>query len=157
LLDYFSGFFLNPAFVDKGDADDILSEMRRSVEKVGVPWHEFLEKLVSMGSDGVSVMLGKNNGVAAKLRLILIFLTLISPPMQILAYTISTSLTLQSVLPSDRIETNIEVLIESPIFLSSASAIYFCKFLATVSIKVSLPNVKAFCLIQFRCPAKHKA
>jgi hypothetical protein len=60
-----------------------------------------------------------------------------------------TSLTLQSVLPSDRIETNIEVLIESPIFLSSASAIYFCKFLATVSIKVSLPNVKAFCLIQY--------
>ena len=68
LLDYFSGFFLNPAFVDKGDADGILSEMRRSVEKVGVPWHEFLEKLVGMGSDGVSVMLGKNNGVAAKLR-----------------------------------------------------------------------------------------
>jgi hypothetical protein len=91
------------------------------------------------------------------LELILIFLTLISPPMQILAYTISTSLTLQSVLPSDRIETNIEVLIESPIFLSSVSAIYFYKFLATVSIKVSLPNVKAICLIQFRRPAKHKA
>ena len=42
--------------------------MRRSVEKVEVPWHEFLVKLVGMGSDGVSVMLGKNNGVAAKLR-----------------------------------------------------------------------------------------
>jgi hypothetical protein len=68
LLDYFSGFVLNPAFVDKGDADGILSEMRRSVEKVGVLWHEFLVKLVGMGSDGVSVMLGKNNGVAAKLR-----------------------------------------------------------------------------------------
>jgi hypothetical protein len=42
--------------------------MRRSVEKVGVLWHEFLVKIVGMGSDGVSVMLGKNNGVAAKLR-----------------------------------------------------------------------------------------
>ena len=59
LLDYFSGFFLNPVFVDKGDADGILSEMRRSVEKVGIPWHEFLVKLVGMGSDGVSVMLGQ--------------------------------------------------------------------------------------------------
>jgi hypothetical protein len=68
LLDYFSGFVLNPAFVDKGDAGGILSEMRRSVEKVGVLWHESLVKLVGMGSDGVSVMLGKNNGVAAKLR-----------------------------------------------------------------------------------------
>ncbi|CAG2257191.1 unnamed protein product [Mytilus edulis] len=61
-------FFLNPAFVDKSDADGIIAAMIRSVEKVGVPWEEFLKKLVGMGSDGASVMLGKNNGVAAKLR-----------------------------------------------------------------------------------------
>lgn len=42
--------------------------MQRSVEKVGVSWPEFLRKLVGLGSDGASVMLGRNNGVAAKLR-----------------------------------------------------------------------------------------
>ncbi|CAC5374675.1 unnamed protein product [Mytilus coruscus] len=61
-------FFLNPAFVDKSDAEGILAAMIRSVEKVGVPWQEFKQKLVGMGSDGASIMLGKNNGVAAKLR-----------------------------------------------------------------------------------------
>lgn len=44
--------------------------MKRSVEKVGIPWEDFLGKLVGMGSDGASVMLGKNNGVAAKLRVL---------------------------------------------------------------------------------------
>lgn len=61
-------FFLNTAYTEKSDADGIVKAMERSVEKVGIPWKDFKEKLVGMGSDGASVMLGKNNGVAAKLR-----------------------------------------------------------------------------------------
>jgi hypothetical protein len=42
--------------------------MQSSVEKLEVPWPYFTNKLVGMGSDGASVMLGSKNGVAAKLR-----------------------------------------------------------------------------------------
>ncbi|VDI54723.1 Hypothetical predicted protein [Mytilus galloprovincialis] len=61
-------FFVNTAYVAKSDASGIIEAMKRSVEKLDVPWDDFTKKLVGMGSDGASVMLGCNNGVAAHLR-----------------------------------------------------------------------------------------
>lgn len=65
---YLQVFFVNAAQVEKSDAASIVGAMKRSIEKVGMPWEEFTTKMVGMGSDGASVMLGCKNGVAAHLK-----------------------------------------------------------------------------------------
>ena len=45
-----------------------LQAIKKGIETV-IPWNEFTLKLVALGSDGASVMLGKNNGVIAHLLL----------------------------------------------------------------------------------------
>ena len=44
----------------------MISAIKRAVETV-MEWEDFKNKLVALGSDGASVMLGKNNGVIALL------------------------------------------------------------------------------------------
>ncbi|XP_051803965.1 zinc finger protein 862-like isoform X3 [Acanthochromis polyacanthus] len=61
-------YFINCALVPRGDAKNILAALKRSIEMIGIPWGSFIEKLVGMGSDGASVMLGRKGGVAALLR-----------------------------------------------------------------------------------------
>ena len=51
----------------RGDAKGIVQAIKKAIETL-IPWNEFVEKLVAMGSDGASVMLGKNNGVIALLQ-----------------------------------------------------------------------------------------
>ena len=46
----------------------IVGAIKRSFETIGLSWEVTKPKLVGMGSDGASVMLGKNNGVGALLR-----------------------------------------------------------------------------------------
>ncbi|XP_069105153.1 zinc finger protein 862-like [Argopecten irradians] len=60
--------FVNAAHVSKSDATGIVGAIKRSIENVDVSWEDFTRKLVGMGSDGASVMLGNKNGVAAQLR-----------------------------------------------------------------------------------------
>lgn len=64
----FPVFFVNTAHVSKSDASGIIKAMKNSVIKLDIPWNDFIQKLVGMGSDGASFMLGCNNGVAAHLR-----------------------------------------------------------------------------------------
>ncbi|CAC5383128.1 unnamed protein product [Mytilus coruscus] len=61
-------FFGYTSHVAKSDASGIIEAMKRFVEKLDVPWDDFTKKLVGIGSDGASVMLGCNNGVATHLR-----------------------------------------------------------------------------------------
>ena len=44
-----------------------MNAVKRAIETL-VQWNEFVSKLVALGSDGASVMLGKNNGVIALLK-----------------------------------------------------------------------------------------
>ena len=55
--------------VERGTAPKIVDAIQKAVETV-TNWSEFKNKLVALGSDGASVMLGKNNGVIALLQAI---------------------------------------------------------------------------------------
>ena len=50
----------------RGNAEGIIQAIKKGIETL-VPWNEFTSKLIALGSDGASVMLGKNNGVIAHL------------------------------------------------------------------------------------------
>ena len=53
--------------VQRGTVPQILSAIQKATETV-MDWDHFKKKLVVLGSDGASVMLGKNNGVIALLQ-----------------------------------------------------------------------------------------
>ena len=53
---------------EKADAKGILNALKRAVESIGLEWEELLKKLVALGSDGASVMMGARKGVAALLK-----------------------------------------------------------------------------------------
>lgn len=55
--------------VQRGTAPRIVEAIQRAIETV-TDWSEFKSKMVALGSDGASVMLGKNNGVIALLQTI---------------------------------------------------------------------------------------
>ena len=55
--------------VQHGTAPKIVEAIKKSVETI-TDWAQFTKKLVALGSDGASVMLGKNNGVIALLQAI---------------------------------------------------------------------------------------
>ena len=55
--------------VQCGTAPKIVEAIKKSVETI-TDWAQFTKKLVALGSDGASVMLGKNNGVIALLQAI---------------------------------------------------------------------------------------
>ena len=55
--------------VQCGTAPKIVEAIKRSVETI-TDWAQFTKKLVTLGSDGASVMLAKNNGVIALLQAI---------------------------------------------------------------------------------------
>ena len=59
--------FLSCCQVQRGTASQIVDAIERAVKTV-MDWKEFQKKLVALGSDGASVMLGRNNGVIAKLQ-----------------------------------------------------------------------------------------
>ena len=59
--------FLRCCHVQRGNAAGIMKAIERAANKVA-PWDEFSTKLVALGSDGASVMLGKKNGVIALLQ-----------------------------------------------------------------------------------------
>ncbi len=60
-------FYAYCAQLKKVDSLNILAALRCAAE-VYMTWGTFIHKLVGMGSDGASVMLGANNGVAALLK-----------------------------------------------------------------------------------------
>ena len=53
--------------VECGTASGIIDAIQRAVKTI-CDWPQFIHKLVGLGSDGASVMLGKNNGVIALLQ-----------------------------------------------------------------------------------------
>ena len=53
--------------VERGTATQIVVTIQKAAETI-MDWAEFKRKLVALGSDGASVMLGKNNGVIALLQ-----------------------------------------------------------------------------------------
>ena len=59
--------FIYCSQVEHGNAGQIVEAIQKAVKTV-VPWDDFKSKLVALGSDGASVMLGKNNGVIALLQ-----------------------------------------------------------------------------------------
>ena len=59
--------FLRCCHVQRGNAAGIMKAIERAANKVAL-WDEFCTKLVALGSDGASVMLGKKNGVIALLQ-----------------------------------------------------------------------------------------
>ena len=59
--------FIHCCQVKRADANGIVQAIKRSIDTV-VDWKVFTSKLVALGSDGASVMLGKNNGVIAMLK-----------------------------------------------------------------------------------------
>ena len=59
--------FLRCCQVERGNAQGIMKAIKKAVSFL-VPWEEFNEKLVALGSDGASVMLGRKNGVIALLQ-----------------------------------------------------------------------------------------
>ena len=59
--------FLKCCQVQRGNADGILNAIKRATSSIS-DWKEFGKKLVALGSDGASVMLGSNNGVIALLQ-----------------------------------------------------------------------------------------
>ena len=65
----FSTNFIYCCQVERGTAPKIVDAIQKAVETV-TDWSEFKNKLVALGSDGASVMLGKNNGVIALLQAI---------------------------------------------------------------------------------------
>ena len=58
--------FLRCCQVERGNAPGIKA-IKKAVSFLA-PWEEFNEKLVALGSDGASVMLGRKNGVIALLQ-----------------------------------------------------------------------------------------
>ena len=54
--------------VERANAPGILAAISTAMTRLGVTDAEWQEKLVGFGSDGASVMVGKNNGVIALLR-----------------------------------------------------------------------------------------
>ena len=61
--------FISCCQVERGVAPQIMAALQRATETV-MGWDVFKRKLVALGSDGASVMLGKNNGVIALLKAI---------------------------------------------------------------------------------------
>ena len=61
--------FISCCQVERGVTPQIMSAIQRATETV-MEWDVFKKKLVALGSDGASVMLGKNNGVIALLKAI---------------------------------------------------------------------------------------
>ena len=59
--------FIHCCQVERGDAKGVVQAIHKAIKTV-TGWDEFKSKLVALGSDGASVMLGKNNGVIAKLQ-----------------------------------------------------------------------------------------
>ena len=59
--------FIRCCQVQRGDANGVVQAIQRSIATI-TEWDDFKSKLVALGSDGASVMLGKNNGVIAKLQ-----------------------------------------------------------------------------------------
>ena len=59
--------FISCCQVERGTASQILEAIKKATETV-MEWDDFQKKLVALGSDGASVMLGKNNGVIALLQ-----------------------------------------------------------------------------------------
>lgn len=59
--------FVRCCQIQRGNAIGIVEAIKKSVETL-LPWSDFVEKLVALGSDGASVMLGKHNGVIALLQ-----------------------------------------------------------------------------------------
>ena len=53
--------------VERGTASGIIDAIQHAVKTI-CDWPQFIHKLVGLGSDGASVMLGKNNGVIALLQ-----------------------------------------------------------------------------------------
>ncbi len=60
-------YFIYCARCPKADAPGVFAAIKRSVEEI-MPWQQFLDKLVAMGSDGASVMTGEKGGVITLLR-----------------------------------------------------------------------------------------
>ena len=60
-------YFIHCHQVQHGDAKGIVQAIQQSIKTI-TGWDEFKSKLVALGSDGASVMLGKNNGVIAKFQ-----------------------------------------------------------------------------------------
>ena len=59
--------FIKCCQVQHGTALGVINAIKRSAETV-MEFNTFLSKLVTMGSDGASVMLGKKSGVLALLK-----------------------------------------------------------------------------------------
>ena len=59
--------FIKCCQVQRGTALGVINAIKRSAETV-MEFNTFLSKLVAMGSDGASVMLGKKSGVLALLK-----------------------------------------------------------------------------------------
>ena len=60
--------FMGCMATEKADAKGIFNALKRAVESIGLEWEELLKKLVALGSDGASVMMGARKGVAALLK-----------------------------------------------------------------------------------------
>ena len=61
--------FLKIVKTPKASANGILGSITQAVEStLDIEMSEFSKKLVSMGTDGAAVMMGKTNGVVAKLQ-----------------------------------------------------------------------------------------
>ena len=59
--------FLRCCHVERGNAEGVVKAIKRASRHVD-KWENFTKKLVALGSDGASVMLGKNKGVIALLQ-----------------------------------------------------------------------------------------
>ena len=59
--------FMGCMATEKTDAKGIFNALKHAVESIGLEWEELLKKLVALGSDGSSVMMGTRKGVAALL------------------------------------------------------------------------------------------
>ena len=63
--------FLGSVATPKADSEGITESIKKAVdEAVGgsMPFTDFANKLVAMGTDGAAVMTGRNNGVVARVR-----------------------------------------------------------------------------------------
>ncbi len=61
--------FVGCMSTERANAVGILDAMKRATEMLGLDWVATVTtKLIGMGSDGASVMLGKENGVGKRLQ-----------------------------------------------------------------------------------------
>lgn len=61
--------FLGIMATPKADAPGICNSLGRAVTNgLDMPMEEFCKKLVAFGADGAAVMMGRNNGVVARIR-----------------------------------------------------------------------------------------